>query len=161
MGGSRMRAWTARRLPLMAINHAKSWPKNHIFHMKPNSWTCSTTIFEPPTRKQYISCIIFYFISRSTMHQKKLNTTKYQLFGSQTSCIFFELMFFLSLRWCWMNHIAAKSAPFKYLHEYNFLDHRQDSKGASSNCQWTKTCLNTKCAYMFDMQQNFSFLGFL
>ena len=31
MGGSRMRAWTAGQLPLMAINHAKSWPKNHIF----------------------------------------------------------------------------------------------------------------------------------
>ena len=31
MGGSRMRVWTARRLPLMAINHAKSWPKITFF----------------------------------------------------------------------------------------------------------------------------------
>ena len=59
MGGSRMRAWITRRLQVMAINHANSWPKNHIFHMKPNSWTCSMTIFEPPTTIVYISYIIF------------------------------------------------------------------------------------------------------
>ena len=69
MGGSRMRAWITRRLPVMAINHANSWPKNHIFHMKPNSWTCSTTIFEPPTTTVYIYHTLFFSLC-SIMHPK-------------------------------------------------------------------------------------------
>ena len=53
----------------------------------------------------------------------------------KTPAYFFKLMFFLSLYCCWTNHTAAKSAPFKYLHEYNFFRIVQDSKVASSNCQ--------------------------
>ena len=72
MGGSRMRAWTAHRLPLMAINHAKSWQKITFFHMKPNSWTCYTAVFQPPTGTKYISYNIYIFANLELVLNKNL-----------------------------------------------------------------------------------------
>ena len=68
---SRRRPWTACLLPLMAMDHAKSWPKDHIIFTKLISWTCSTTIFEHPTRTVII--LKFTWIPTSYDHKHSQN----------------------------------------------------------------------------------------
>ena len=83
--------------------------KNHIFHMKPNSWTCSTTIFEPPATTVYIS----YIISLSLFNHapKKLKHNKIPV-------VWLPKLLHIFLNWCSFCHctVVEQTTPLPSLH---------------------------------------------